>query len=74
MGAGNVARALGRIPSAASLQPARVNGYPGLILRLKGEIDIVIAVRTDDGVITGLYAVPNPQKLSFMQRETGLCR
>jgi RNA polymerase sigma-70 factor (TIGR02957 family) len=65
---------LGRIAAAAPLQPAQVNGYPALILRLNGEIDTVIAVRIDDGLITGLYAVRNPGKLSHMQRETALRR
>jgi RNA polymerase sigma-70 factor (ECF subfamily) len=69
-----VADVLGRIATAASLQPAQVNGYPALILRLNGEIDTVIAMRIDDGLITGLYAVRNPEKLSRMERETALRR
>ncbi|MGK5738226.1 RNA polymerase sigma-70 factor [Micromonospora sp. URMC 103] len=59
---------------AASLRPAQVNGYPALILRLDGEIDTVLAVRIDDGLVTGLYAVRNPEKLSHMERETALRR
>ena len=78
VGADKVARllatGLGRITAAASLQPAQVNGHPALILRLNGEIDTVVAVRIDDGLITGLYAMRNPQKLSHMQRETALRR
>jgi RNA polymerase sigma-70 factor (TIGR02957 family) len=73
-GAGSVADVLGRIAAKASLQPAHVNGYPALIIRLNGEIDTVIAVRIDTGLITGLYAVRNPEKLSRMQRETALRR
>ena len=78
VGADKVARLLatgmGRITAAVSLQPVQVNGYPALILRLNDEINTVIAVRIDDGLITGLYAVRNPEKLSHMQRETGLRR
>ncbi len=78
VGADSVARllatGLGRIPATASLQPAQVNGYPALILRFDGEIDTVIAVRIDDGLVTGLYAVRNPEKLSHMRRETTLRR
>ena len=78
VGADKVARllatGLGRITAAASLQPAQVNGYPALILRLNGEIDTVVAVRIDDGLITGLYAMRNPEKLSHMERETALRR
>jgi RNA polymerase sigma-70 factor (TIGR02957 family) len=73
-GADTVARILGRIAAAASLQPAQVNGYPALIIRLNGEIDTVIAVRIEDGLITGLYAVRNPEKLSHMDQETTLRR
>jgi RNA polymerase sigma-70 factor (ECF subfamily) len=77
VGADKVARllaaGLGRI-AEGSLQPAQVNGYPALILRLNGEIDTVMAVRIDDGLITGLYAVRNPEKLSHMERETALRR
>jgi RNA polymerase sigma-70 factor (TIGR02957 family) len=77
VGAGNVARllraGLPRIPAAA-LQPAQVNGYPALILRIDGEIDTVLAIRIDDGLITGLYAVRNPEKLSHMERATTLHR
>jgi RNA polymerase sigma-70 factor (TIGR02957 family) len=78
VGAGKVGRllvaALGRIIPAASLRAAQVNGHPALILRLNGAIDTVIAVRLDEGRITGLYAVRNPEKLSHMQRETVLRR
>jgi RNA polymerase sigma-70 factor (TIGR02957 family) len=77
VGADRVARVLaiglGRI-DAASLQPAQVNGYPALILRFDGEIDTVVALRIDDGLITGLYAVRNPEKLSHMEREIALHR
>jgi RNA polymerase sigma-70 factor (ECF subfamily) len=77
VGADRVARVLaaglGRL-AAASLQPAQVNGYPALILRFNDEIDTVMAVRIDDGLVTGLYAVRNPEKLSRMQRETALRR
>jgi RNA polymerase sigma-70 factor (ECF subfamily) len=78
VGADKVARLLAigldRIAGTASLQPAQVNGYPALIIRFNGEIDTVIAVRIDDGLITGLYAVRNPEKLSHMERETTLRR
>ncbi|GIE90618.1 RNA polymerase sigma-70 factor [Actinoplanes regularis] len=78
VGAEQVARiliaGLGRVADAASLRPAQINGHPALLLRLDGEIDTVIAVRIDDGLVTGLYAVRNPGKLSYVQRETDLRR
>ncbi|MEU7855900.1 RNA polymerase sigma-70 factor [Nonomuraea sp. NPDC049141] len=78
VGAGQVAdvlaAGLGRWGAAASLRPAQVNGYPALILRVDGEVNTVMAVRIDDGLITGLYAVRNPEKLSRIERETALRR
>ena len=74
MGASRVARllavALPRLSAEATLQPAQVNGYPALIVRINGEVDTVLAVRIDDGLVSGLYAVRNPEKLSHMERET----
>jgi RNA polymerase sigma-70 factor (TIGR02957 family) len=78
VGADRVARllaaGLGRVPATATLQPAQVNGYPALILWLDGQIDTVMAVRIDDGLVAGLYGVRNPAKLSHMDRETALSR
>ena len=74
VGADTVAHVLGRIAATVSLQSAHVNAYPALIVRLNGEIDTVIAMRIDDGLITGLYAVRNPEKLSRVERETAVNR
>jgi RNA polymerase sigma-70 factor (ECF subfamily) len=60
--------------AAGSLRAAHVNGYPALILRVGGEVDTVVAVRLDEGLITGLYAVRNPEKLSRLEEETTLRR
>ncbi len=76
-GADKVARllvaGLARV-SDATLRPAEVNGHPALVLRVDGELDSVVGVRFDDGLITGLYAVRNPEKLSHMERATALRR
>ncbi|WP_443060947.1 hypothetical protein [Streptomyces sp. NBC_00464] len=56
------------------VRAAQVNGNPTLILRTGGEIDSVLAVRLEGGLITGLYAVRNPEKLSRVDRETALGR
>ncbi len=53
---------------ALSMEPAQVNGYPALVVHLDGELDTVVAVRFDEGRISGLYAVRNPDKLSHMHR------
>lgn len=74
VGAGAVARALGRIGGAAALRPARVNGDPALFVLLGGAVDTVLAMCVDDGLITGLYAVRNPEKPAHLDRRTTLSR
>jgi RNA polymerase sigma-70 factor (ECF subfamily) len=74
VGAGTVANVLGMINAAASLHLAQINGSPALILRLNGEIETVMAVRIDDGLITGIYAVRNPEKLPGVEQETAVSR
>ncbi|WNO70474.1 MULTISPECIES: RNA polymerase sigma-70 factor [unclassified Streptomyces] len=49
-----------------------VNGNPGLILRLDGEVDGVLAFRVENARVTGLYYVRNPEKLSRVESETPL--
>jgi RNA polymerase sigma-70 factor (TIGR02957 family) len=77
VGADRVARLaakLGRVAAAVSLGPVQVNGSPALLLRLDGELDGVLAVRIDDGLVSGLYYVRNPEKLSRVERETAVRR
>ncbi|WP_280240887.1 RNA polymerase sigma-70 factor [Nocardia abscessus] len=78
VGAGRVGRALTiglrKFAAAVSLRPAQVNGCPALIVRLDEDVDTVLAVRVDDGLITGIYAVRNPEKLSRIRQETALRR
>ncbi|MCT2593328.1 RNA polymerase sigma-70 factor [Streptomyces sp. N2-109] len=57
-----------------SIEPVWVNGCPGLILRYDGEVDTVVAMRVEDGLITGVYIVRNPEKLSRVQQKTVLSR
>ncbi|MEV6286682.1 RNA polymerase sigma-70 factor [Kribbella sp. NPDC051770] len=71
--AGFLATGLTRLGDA-SLEAAEVNGHPALIVRRDGEIEAVVALRMDDGLVTGLYAVRNPAKLSRLAEETALQR
>jgi RNA polymerase sigma-70 factor (ECF subfamily) len=77
-GAGKVARLLAagltRLGAEASIEPVQVNGCPGLIMRINGEIDGVVAMRVEDRLVTGLYFVRNPEKLSRVAREIALTR
>lgn len=78
VGSDKVARLLAagipRIAGQMSLEPVQMNGGPALLVRIDGEIDDIVAVRVDDGLVTGLYIVRNPQKLTYVQRETVLRR
>lgn len=78
VGADRVARLLAagltKVGAELSLEPVRVNGFPGLVMRLAGEIDTVLAVRVEDGLVKGLYFVRNPEKLSHVESETALRR
>ncbi|MBE1502460.1 RNA polymerase sigma-70 factor (ECF subfamily) [Amycolatopsis lexingtonensis] len=58
--------------AALTTEASVVNGNPALTLRLDGELDGVMAVRVEDGRITGLYYVRNPEKLTRVESETPL--
>jgi RNA polymerase sigma-70 factor (TIGR02957 family) len=78
VGADKVARVLSkglpRLTGPVSAEPVQINGGPALIVRIGGETDSVVAVRVDDGLITGLYVVRNPEKLSRISQETAVSR
>ncbi|OXM68640.1 RNA polymerase sigma-70 factor [Amycolatopsis vastitatis] len=75
-GAGKVVRfilgGLGKTTERITVEPTTVNGNPGFVVRLDGELDGVIAIRFDDGRISGLYYVRNPAKLTRLASETPL--
>ncbi|MFF5260028.1 RNA polymerase sigma-70 factor [Actinomadura viridis] len=78
VGADKVARLLAagwwRRDAERSVELVQVNGGPGLLVRVNGEIDGVVAVRVENGYVTGAYHVRNPEKLSRVERETALSR
>ncbi len=78
VGAGKVGRlltaGLSRSDVERSFEPIQLNGGPGLIVRTDGEIDTVVAMRIEGGLIAGFYFVRNPEKLSRVQEEITLSR
>ncbi|MFB8116153.1 RNA polymerase sigma-70 factor [Streptomyces sp. NPDC055962] len=76
VGADKVARllagGLSRNTIPVTFDPTMVNGSPALALHLDGELDSILAVHVEDGRITGLYVVRNPEKLSRIASETPL--
>jgi RNA polymerase sigma-70 factor (ECF subfamily) len=76
VGASEVADVIARLSrtSGISLGLTQVNGHPALVLEADGTVDSVLAMRFDDGLVSGLYAVRNPEKLSHMDNEAVLRR
>ncbi|MFF3503281.1 RNA polymerase sigma-70 factor [Streptomyces sp. NPDC003247] len=67
-----LAGGLAKTDATITLGPTVVNGNPGFVFRLDGEIDGIMAARVEDARITGLYYVRNPQKLTRIDSETPL--
>ncbi|MEU6728782.1 hypothetical protein ABZ917_34170 [Nonomuraea wenchangensis] len=57
-----------------TVEPVQINGGPGLLVRVDGEIDGVVAVRVENGYVTGVYHVRNPHKLSRVDQEITITR
>ncbi|GAB3258404.1 RNA polymerase sigma-70 factor [Nocardioides dilutus] len=57
-----------------SMELVNVNGWPALLIRLDGDTDSVLSVRVDDGLVSAIYTVRNPEKLSRMVQEAELTR
>ncbi|MFG3258488.1 RNA polymerase sigma-70 factor [Streptomyces sp. NPDC048172] len=78
VGADRVARLLAggwwKRDADRTVEPVHINGGPGLLVRVDGEIDGVVAVRVENGRVTGAYHVRNPEKLSRVARETTVSR
>ncbi|MGQ4267005.1 RNA polymerase sigma-70 factor [Nocardiopsis changdeensis] len=76
VGADRVVRAalggLRKVGSAVTGRATMVNGHPALAIHLDGEFDGIMAARVEGGLITGLYYVRNPEKLTRLDSETPL--
>ncbi|MFG3013975.1 RNA polymerase sigma-70 factor [Streptomyces cinerochromogenes] len=67
-----LAGGLGKTDAVIAVDPTMVNGSPGLLFRLDGEIDGIMAACVRNCRITSLYYVRNPQKLTRITSETPL--
>ncbi len=65
---------LNRVGNQLTVEPVQVNGSPAVAVYFDGELDGVMALLIEDGLISGLYYVRNPEKLSWMQQETTVSR
>ncbi|CAL9550111.1 ECF RNA polymerase sigma factor SigJ [Nocardiopsis dassonvillei] len=57
---------------AVTVEDTVVNGRPALSVFLDGEFDGVLAIHIENGLVTGLYYVRNPEKLTRLASETPL--
>jgi len=69
-GADRVARLLvglsARFDHHYSFEVARINGLPGLVARVDGQLNSVLTLDVRDGQIQGIYIVANPEKLQSL--------
>lgn len=63
-----------QFPGAITFESLELNGWPALLVRLNGDVDSVFAFAIDEGLITGSYAIRNPEKLSRILAATPLTR
>ncbi|NUU04990.1 RNA polymerase sigma-70 factor [Leifsonia sp. C5G2] len=67
-----IAGGLRKTGAVLTSEPTVLNGNPALALYVDGEFDGVLAARVQDGLITGMYIVRNPNKLTRVTEETPL--
>ena len=59
-----MARRLGRDGQEQTLHLARVNGLPGLVRCVDGQVESVQTLLVEDGLIRRIYTLRNPDKLT----------
>ncbi|WP_313404429.1 RNA polymerase sigma-70 factor [Aeromicrobium sp.] len=55
----------GVMPDDVTIEPAWVNGEPGLVIRESGTVTGVATAVVEDGLVTTMHIVRNPDKLSL---------
>jgi RNA polymerase sigma-70 factor (ECF subfamily) len=70
----NLARNFPRLAGDGVFEPMLVNGAPGLRLVVDGKVDSVVGFAFDGGLISRIFTVRNPHKLSRVNAETALSR
>jgi RNA polymerase sigma-70 factor (ECF subfamily) len=61
--------AFSRVGPEGSLEVAEVNQEPAFVFRLAGELDSVYVISIDEGVITGVRIIRNPDKLAYIDQQ-----
>jgi RNA polymerase sigma-70 factor (ECF subfamily) len=58
----------------ATAELRTVNGGPALAVIIHGEVDTVVTFLVEDGLVSGMYAVRNPEKLLRLEEPVTLAR
>jgi hypothetical protein len=77
VGARKIVNLLGgfaRVAPTAMVEPILLNGAAGARVLLDGTVDTVIGFAFEDGRISRVFAVRNPEKLHWLSEETPLSR
>ena len=75
LGRDKVARWLAAVrPEGSTADVVLVNGAPALRVVVDGELDTVGTLLVEDGLVTGLYFVRNPEKLARLDAVVALTR
>jgi RNA polymerase sigma-70 factor (ECF subfamily) len=69
-----LADGLTHLAGLVAMETAYVNGGLAVIIRVGGVVDTIVAMQTENGLITGIYVVRNPEKLSRVEEETAMAR
>ena len=72
--AGALLAGLARRAGDFEAMPMWLNGAPAVRLDLDGVLDTVVTLVIDDGLITRIYAIRNPDKLARLGEEAALSR
>jgi RNA polymerase sigma-70 factor (TIGR02957 family) len=57
-----------------SVERTMINGRPALAFVIDGEVDTLLSILVEDGLVAGLYAVRNPAKLTRLEQAITLTR
>ncbi|WP_194908507.1 RNA polymerase sigma-70 factor [Catenulispora rubra] len=69
-----LADGLSHLRGFVTMENAYLNGGLAVIVRVDGAVDTIVAMHTENGLITGIYVVRNPEKLSRVEEETAMAR
>jgi ketosteroid isomerase-like protein len=63
-----------RVSSGAEVKVVWLNGAPAMRIDIEGKLDTLISLSVEDGRITRVFAIRNPEKLTLAREEMRLSR